>query len=337
MAGEWYEWFVVRHPLRDAETWEDLRDRVHEALKETVGDDAWERSHPDGLWSQDEDVRREVRPVLADVGETAQFLAVKGLRLNSEARDRFLDWLYDDLAAALRKLLRVAQGDYRDDKYAERFPKFAAADSGDTPQQLFDKWVAEKQPAWNTEVAAIRTVHRRIIAQLTARGQTRERYAALRNRARTQTAHDLIAGIRDDMQELEQTQGKRIYKRRAVSDAKFVGAIERFVGDLLRVRAGTTGMANIHRALGSSRFADDNVKYDMFTKVLEGLKTLGLVGHQKGQSRYRKTPFGNASEPGHAARFWATSKLLGLAAHYGIHDKNIADHSPLSHQRTHWS
>jgi hypothetical protein len=178
----------------------------------------------------------------------------------------------------------------------------------------------------HTLSVAITTVHIRIIRLLTARGQSRERYAALRNRARTQAARDLIARIRDDVQELEQTQAKRIYKRRAVSGAKFVGAIERFVGDLLRVRAGTTGMANIHRALGSSRFADDNVKYDMFTKVLDGLKTLGLVGHQKGQSRYRKTPFGNASEPGHAARFWATSKLLGLAAHYGIHDGNVGDH-----------
>ena len=62
LAGEWYEWFVVRHPLRDAETWEDLRDRVHEALRDAVGDDAWERSHPDDLWWQDEDLRREVRP-----------------------------------------------------------------------------------------------------------------------------------------------------------------------------------------------------------------------------------------------------------------------------------
>jgi integrase len=92
-----------------------------------------------------------MRPVFADAGETAQFLAMKGLTLNSEARDRFLDWLYEDLAAALRKLIRVAQGDYRDDKYAERFPRFAAAESGETPQQLFEKWVAEKHPAWNTE------------------------------------------------------------------------------------------------------------------------------------------------------------------------------------------
>ena len=29
-------------------------------------------------------------------------------------------------------------------------------------------------------------------------------------------------------------------------------------------------MAHIYRALGSSRFGDDKVKYDMFTKVLDG-------------------------------------------------------------------
>ena len=85
-------------------------------------------------------------------------------------------------------------------------------------------------------------------------------------------------------------------------------------------------MAHIYRALGSSRFGDDKVKYDMFTKVLDGLKALELVGHQKGQSRYLKTPFGNAPVPGYAARFWATSKLLALAARYGIHDGNVGDH-----------
>jgi hypothetical protein len=47
----------------------------------------------------------------------------------------------------------------------------------------------------------------------------------------------------------------------------------------------------------------------MFMRVLEGLKALRLVGHRKGQSRYAN---GNAQLPGHAARFWATSKLLRL-------------------------
>src|SRR5262249_28038836 len=81
--------------------------------------------------------------------------------------------------------------------------------------------------------------------------------------------------------------------------------IERFVGDLLRVRTGMTAPANVYRAIGRSRFDDDKVKYDLFTQVLDGLKSLGLVFHLKGQARYRKTPFGNAPERGHAARFWA--------------------------------
>jgi integrase len=151
LAGEWYEWFVGRHPVWNLTSWEDLQERVNEALKEAVGYENWEGSNLDDLWRQDEDLRQEVRPVLADAGETAQFLAAKRLTLDREAQARFLDWLYEDLAAALRGLMRRAQGDYSTDGYAQRFPKFEAADSGETPQQLFDKWVAEKQPAWSTE------------------------------------------------------------------------------------------------------------------------------------------------------------------------------------------
>jgi len=153
LAGEWYDWFVARHPLQNLRTWEDLRDQVHEALKEAVGDEVWERSAPkelDDLWWEDEDLRKTVRPVLADVGETAQFLATKGLTLNREAHDLFLDWLYDDLSAALHRLIRQAEGNYQDDGYAKRFPKFEGADAGETPQQLFDRWVNERKPAAST-------------------------------------------------------------------------------------------------------------------------------------------------------------------------------------------
>jgi hypothetical protein len=169
-------------------------------------------------------------------------------------------------------------------------------------------------------------VHTKVVELLTARGNARERYAALRNRARTQAANALIAQIGDDLEKLEHKEGKRVYKRRAASKAKITRAIESFIGDLLRVRAGTTAPCSIYRVVGRSRFGDAAVKYDMFTKVLEGLKKFGLVFHLKGQSRYRKTPFGNAPQPGHAARFWATSKLLGLAAHYGIDNSNVGDH-----------
>jgi integrase len=147
LAGEWYSWFIARHPVSDHEKWEALRDELHEALRETVGEAEWERSDPDELWRADEEFRKAMRPVFADAGETAQFLAMKGVTLNSEARDHFLDWLYEDLAAALRKLIRVAQGDYSDDKYTERFPKFEGTDTGETPQQLFEAWVIERRPA----------------------------------------------------------------------------------------------------------------------------------------------------------------------------------------------
>jgi hypothetical protein len=147
LAGEWYEWFIARHPVSDEDIWEGLRDQVHAALREAAGEELWERSDPDALWREDAELRRAIRPILADVGETAQFLAAKRLALNDEARDRFLDWLYEDLAEALRRLLRIADGDYSADKYAERFPKFDGPDTGETPQELFEAWVAERKPA----------------------------------------------------------------------------------------------------------------------------------------------------------------------------------------------
>ncbi len=150
LAGEWYHWFIARHPTSDVEKWEAIRDQVQEAMRETVGEPEWERSDPDELWQKDPELRSAVYPVLADIRETDQFLAMKQLTLNREGRESFLYWLYDDLAAVLRKLIRVAEGDYGDDGYAKRFPKFEGPDNGETPQQLFDKWVAEKQPARST-------------------------------------------------------------------------------------------------------------------------------------------------------------------------------------------
>src|SRR5262245_20574230 len=42
------------------------------------------------LWEHEEDLRSALRPVPADVGETAQFLAAKSLVLNNGARWLFL-------------------------------------------------------------------------------------------------------------------------------------------------------------------------------------------------------------------------------------------------------
>ena len=92
-----------------------------------------------------------VRPVIADVGETAQFLAYKTVKLSPEARDLFLDYLYEDLAAALSLLMRRAGGDYGDDKYPQRFPKAVGhVDAAATPLELFRQWVEARQPARGT-------------------------------------------------------------------------------------------------------------------------------------------------------------------------------------------
>jgi hypothetical protein len=32
LAGEWYHWFIARHPTTDLEQWDAVRERVHEAL-----------------------------------------------------------------------------------------------------------------------------------------------------------------------------------------------------------------------------------------------------------------------------------------------------------------
>jgi len=67
--------------------------------------------------------------VLADVGETAQFLATKAVVLNNEARNQFLDFLYHDLGEALRRLIRQFEGDYSADTYRTQFPKYEGADT----------------------------------------------------------------------------------------------------------------------------------------------------------------------------------------------------------------
>ena len=76
LAGEWYDWFLARHSSSDRD-WEQARDQVQDAMREAVGEKRWEENHPDELWEQEEELRTTVRPVLADVGETAQFLATK--------------------------------------------------------------------------------------------------------------------------------------------------------------------------------------------------------------------------------------------------------------------
>jgi hypothetical protein len=75
----------------------------------------------------------------------------------------FLDWLYEDWQRHFAGSFGLPWGDFTDDKYAARFPKFDGNDSGETPQQLFEAWVAERKPArssvesWRYVFAAMTT------------------------------------------------------------------------------------------------------------------------------------------------------------------------------------
>src|SRR5262249_45259290 len=131
--------------------WEELLDNMQCALLECAPD--WFRKNesldPDWKWTQNDDVRVHMRPLIADKAETAQFLAMRGLVLTNEARDRFLDAVEDEFAAALKLLVRRANRDYTPDTRPERFPKFAQAQvsgilpSGHGPScfELFEAWI----------------------------------------------------------------------------------------------------------------------------------------------------------------------------------------------------
>jgi integrase len=150
LAGEWYLWWTERHrdePAIQGELW---RDQVQSAFQDAAGPQLEGGANPEDLWERNEDARRAVRAVLADIGETAQFFASRGLVLDNAARTSFLDWLYEDLAAAIRLIVRRAGGNHSPDAYRERFPLSALVDVGLSPWELFERWVSERQPAAGT-------------------------------------------------------------------------------------------------------------------------------------------------------------------------------------------
>lgn len=157
LSGEWYRWYLERKHARpqSAEHWEFLRDQINEALTDAIDpyrDPNDRHKHEiDDVWRSTPEARAEVRPMLADWCETAQFLAARRLVLDIASQEVFLDALYEDFGQALRLLIRTAKGDYSPDTWPQRFPKFETAQSaGLTPWQLFERWITSKQPAVST-------------------------------------------------------------------------------------------------------------------------------------------------------------------------------------------
>src|SRR5262249_32816528 len=89
---------------------------------------------------------------IADECKTAQFLASKGVVLNTEAQAAFLDCVLDEFIAAILLLQRRANKDYSPDTRPSEFPKFdgrkiARPADNISPWQLFVAWEKAREPA----------------------------------------------------------------------------------------------------------------------------------------------------------------------------------------------
>jgi integrase len=148
LAGAWYHWFTERY-LQSSEPaahWRRLKERAGDALRDALV--LQEGDELDEVWEHSPEAREDVRPMLADWGEVAQFLHSKRLVLDASSQRLFLDFLYRDFAAALDLLINRADGDYSVDEYARKFPTFEGVrDNGHGPWQLFELWVAAVKPA----------------------------------------------------------------------------------------------------------------------------------------------------------------------------------------------
>ena len=119
LAGEWYEWFLARHSRSEKNMGTAARPGTERCAKPLAKSDG-KTDDPDELWrrgrrTQEGHASRARRrwrdsTVLGDKNSWCS---------DNEARALFLDFLYEDLAAAL-KADRMSKGDYSADKYRER-------------------------------------------------------------------------------------------------------------------------------------------------------------------------------------------------------------------------
>ena len=105
LAGDWYSWFVERHEDDPGkpETWETGQWLIIDDMLRYAPDHVREEPISDLAWTRDPEVRAGIRPVIADRGDTAQFLANRGVALTNEARARFLDGVLDNYIAGLAR------------------------------------------------------------------------------------------------------------------------------------------------------------------------------------------------------------------------------------------
>ncbi|MGL4962394.1 MAG: DUF6538 domain-containing protein [Inquilinus sp.] len=123
IAGEWYRWFLAAREDEPGQT----EDWEYEAEKVADGYHRY-ATPPD----EDEDAplspaaRRHLRSVVSSVADLPKFLLERSEVLSEAALTALLDVLEVDLVEALKRLQRMAGGDYGPDRHAARFPNAAA-------------------------------------------------------------------------------------------------------------------------------------------------------------------------------------------------------------------
>jgi integrase len=154
LAGEWYSWFTARMAAHNwsADTWEDYEwHAVRSQLYGPAMEGGVFSGDPLDFWERDSAMRDRVRPIIADETKSQQFLAARGLVLDTSSSNMFLDYVTRDFFAALAMLARRARGDYGPDKWAEQFPQYqATTDPNLTSWMLFERWIEKAKPARST-------------------------------------------------------------------------------------------------------------------------------------------------------------------------------------------
>jgi integrase len=155
LAGDWYVWFVARHENNPGkpDQWDEALWWFVDELRQFAPEEVRAEPMRDLEWARDPEIREGIRPVIADVGHTAQFLASRGVTLTKEGQALFLDFVVDNYVDALSLLERRARNDYSPDTKPQEFPKFEKRrqeHAGATPLELFTEWVRVAKPRAST-------------------------------------------------------------------------------------------------------------------------------------------------------------------------------------------
>ena len=158
LAGEWYFWWTTRHlakptdPKHWADFYEHLCDRAYDgAVSVTGGVEAPPDWNAATVWEQNYEARED-RARWPQTGPKLRSSCTPNVsHLIQPPAIYILDYVCRDLFAALDLLIKRAKGDYSEDTHPKKFPKLErTTDPGLMPWVLFERWIAEAQPAVST-------------------------------------------------------------------------------------------------------------------------------------------------------------------------------------------